>query len=94
MKKKLLAPLVAALVLMGFASVAWAGAVKEISVSQLKAKLDAKEPLTLINSLSSIEFAAGHIPGSINIPFEKMKASKLLPQDKSRLLVFYCMGRK
>lgn len=38
-------------------------------------------------------FDIGHIPGAINIPdtqFEKM--SHLLPQDKSRELIFYCQG--
>jgi rhodanese-related sulfurtransferase len=79
---------------MCLAGAAWAGAAKEINAAQLKAKLDAKAPLTLVDSLSPIEFAAGAIPGSINIPFEQMKSSKLLPRDKSRLLVFYCMGRK
>jgi rhodanese-related sulfurtransferase len=83
-----------AMVVMCLAGAAWAGKTTEINAAQLKAKLDAKAPFTLADSLSPIEFAAGHIPGSINIPFEQMKSSKLLPQDKSRLLVFYCMGRK
>ena len=94
MKKRAVWLVLLAIGTLWLAGTAWAGEVKEISVSQLKAKLDAKAPFTLVNSLSPIEFAAGHIPGSINIPFELMKSSKQLPQDKDRLLVFYCMGRK
>ena len=42
------------------------------------------------------KFDPGHLAGSINIPdlkFDEL-APKLLPQDKSMLLIFYCEGEK
>jgi rhodanese-related sulfurtransferase len=40
------------------------------------------------------KYDIGHIPGAVNIPdtqFEEL-APKILPQDKSKLLIFYCEG--
>jgi len=40
------------------------------------------------------KYDIGHIPGAVNIPdtqFDEL-APKLLPQDKSKLLIFYCEG--
>jgi rhodanese-related sulfurtransferase len=42
------------------------------------------------------KFDPGHLPGSINIPdlkFDEL-AAKLLPADKTTLLIFYCEGEK
>lgn len=47
----------------------------------------------LIDSRPANVFSSGHINGAINIPdaqFEKF--SNLLPDDKSKLLIFYCGG--
>ncbi len=86
--------LMLSLFVLAMSGVGQAGEVEEITAAQLKAKLDAGQSLVVINSLSPIEYAAGHIPGSINIPFEEMKNTTLLPKDKATPLVFYCMGRK
>jgi len=51
-----------------------------------------QEQLTLVNSLSRIEFQIQHIPGSINIPVTEMERSDRLPSDRSRPIAFYCMG--
>ncbi len=67
---------------------------KEISTSELKALMDKGADFVLINSLSKIEYDAVHIPGSINIPYEEMRTSPLMPKDKNKLIVFYCAGRK
>lgn len=47
----------------------------------------------LVDSRPPGGFMQGHIPTAVSIPFPKMKemAGKL-PQDKNKLLVFYCQG--
>jgi len=67
----------------------WAADFPEISTSELKSKLDAKEKFLLVNVLSDIEFDLEHIPGSINIPMPEIKITDKLPQDKETLIVFY-----
>ena len=66
----------------------------EITAEQLKTKIDAGEELLLINPLSDIEFNAQHIPGSVNIPMQSILIAENLPEDKNRLIVTYCLGRK
>jgi hypothetical protein len=52
-----------------------------------------KGNFTLIDSRPGIKYQEGHIPGAISIPFPKMAEMKgKLPQDKNRLLIFYCEG--
>jgi 3-mercaptopyruvate sulfurtransferase SseA len=52
-----------------------------------------KGAYTLVDSRPGIKFEAGHIPTAISIPFPKMsKMTDRLPQDKNRLLIFYCEG--
>ena len=46
----------------------------------------------LVHVLSRIEFDMQHIPGSINIPVTALADSDLLPREKDRSLIFYCMG--
>lgn len=65
---------------------------QDLTVAELKAKLDAGEKMMLINPLSEIEFNEQHIPGSVNIPLHKILSSKLLPEDKDTLIVSYCKG--
>ncbi|MBU4261226.1 MAG: hypothetical protein KKC76_05010 [Proteobacteria bacterium] len=68
---------------------------KTISTAELKQKMDAHEPLTLIDALSSIEHNELAIVGSINIPSSKVTAGNpLMPADKASLLIFYCKGPK
>jgi rhodanese-related sulfurtransferase len=51
-----------------------------------------QERLTLVNSLSRIEFEIQHIPGSINVAVTEMEQSESLPRDRSLPIAFYCMG--
>jgi hypothetical protein len=52
-----------------------------------------KGNFTLIDSRPGIKYQEGHISGAMSIPFPKMAEMKdKLPQDKKRLLVFYCEG--
>ena len=68
-----------------------------ISLEEVKA-LVAKGPeagaYTLIDARPPAPYLQGHIPTARSLPygaFEKMHA-KVLPQDKSRLVIFYCGG--
>ena len=67
----------------------WAADFPEISTSDLKNKLDAKESFFLLNSETDIEFNAEHIPGAVNIPVGEIQATDKLPQDKETLIAIY-----
>jgi hypothetical protein len=70
----------------------WANDFQEVSTAEVKYFLDNKNAL-LVNVLSQVEFRLQHIKGSINIPYRALKTSTLLPENKSRYIIFYCMGR-
>lgn len=65
----------------------------EIKAKELKEMMDAGKSLLLINPLSDIEYESKHIPGSVNIPMQKILIAEL-PKDKNQLIVTYCLGRK
>ena len=70
----------------------WAADFPEISTSDLKNKIDAKEKFFLLNSESDIAFSVEHIPGAVNIPggdIREIQATDKLPQDKDTLIVVY-----
>ncbi len=77
------------IMLLLFIPSAWASDFTVISTSALKTKIDAKEDFMLVNSLSDIEFGLEHIPGSINIPVGETELSDKLPDNKTKLIVFY-----
>ena len=62
-----------------------------ISRTELKALIDADEPLTLIEALPKKYFEAGHLPGAINIPHDEIAAhaASRLP-DKEATIIVYC----
>jgi hypothetical protein len=67
--------------------------IKIINTDELKKLYDAKADMLLINNLSPIEFAEEHIKDSVNIPFMLLKTGKAkLPDNKDKMLVFYCKG--
>jgi hypothetical protein len=53
-----------------------------------------KGQYTLIDARPSGAFLSGHIPTAISLPFDNFEesCSVVLPEDKNRLLVFYCGG--
>jgi rhodanese-related sulfurtransferase len=66
-----------------------------ISTDELKRRLDAKEDLVLADALSPIEHAEESILGSVNVPYSALRDGRVkLPQDKAKLIVFYCKGPK
>ena len=66
---------------------------KEVSLDELKRRLDAKEPWTLIDVREKEEYRAGFIPGAISIPrgFLEIQVEGRVP-DKSTKIVAYCAG--
>lgn len=64
-----------------------------ITAPEVKQLMESGDAL-LVHVLSGLEYQFQHIPGSINIPINKVHDSKQLPADKNRPLVFYCMGRR
>ncbi len=74
-----------------FAPSIWAADFSEISTSDLKNKLDAKQGVFLLDAESDISFNVEHIPGAVNSPagvLGEIQADKL-PQDKDTLIVVY-----
>lgn len=66
---------------------------KEVSLDELKRRLDAREPYTLLDVREKEEFRAGFIPGAISIPrgFLEIQVESRLP-DKTAKIVAYCAG--
>ena len=66
-----------------------------IATAELKAMMDEKKDLVLVDTRTPEEFQEAHIKGAISVP-EKMFEEKLslLPSDKNALVVLYCNGVK
>jgi len=62
-----------------------------ISTKELKAKLDRKDPLQVVETLAPERYREAHLPGALNIPPEQIKelAPKMLP-NKNVEIVTYC----
>jgi len=62
-----------------------------ISTEELKAKLDRKEGIKLVETLAPERYREAHIPGSLNIPPERITelAPQLLP-NKDAEIITYC----
>ena len=62
-----------------------------ISTKNLKAKLDRKESITVVETLAPERYREAHLPGALNIPPERIKelAPQLLP-NKDAEIVTYC----
>ena len=65
-----------------------------ISTQDLKSKMDSGESIFLLNPLADLIYNEGFIPGSVNIPMNKLKTTDKLPADKGMLVVSYCLGPK
>src|SRR5438067_3535882 len=67
--------------------------VKECTVADVKRRLDAGEPFTLVDVREESEFAAGHVPGALHIGkgvIERDIEAKV--PDAATPLVLYCGG--
>lgn len=68
--------------------------VAEIKVDELYQLVLDHAPMTLVDARPERLYAQGHLPGaiSISVPMLKKKQTEVLPQDKDKLLIFYCGG--
>jgi molybdopterin/thiamine biosynthesis adenylyltransferase/rhodanese-related sulfurtransferase len=66
---------------------------KEVSLDELKRRLDKKEHYTFLDVREKEEYRAGYIPGAVSIPrgFLEIQVEGRLP-DKSAKIVAYCAG--
>ncbi len=64
---------------------------RTVSTEDLKAKLDRKESIKVVETLAPEQYREAHIPGALNIPPEKIKelAPQLLP-TKDVEIITYC----
>ncbi len=91
MAKKVFFPLLSGLLLFT-ASIALAQ-FPTISAEEVRSWMGGKRTAVLIDSRLPDEYQAGHIPGAINIPAERMKdEAALLPKNKKTPIIFYCRG--
>ncbi|HEY3619894.1 MAG TPA: rhodanese-like domain-containing protein [Candidatus Sulfotelmatobacter sp.] len=62
-----------------------------ISTRDLKAKLDRKEPVKVVETLAPERYREVHLPGAVNLPPDKIRelAPQLLP-NKAGAIVTYC----
>jgi molybdopterin/thiamine biosynthesis adenylyltransferase/rhodanese-related sulfurtransferase len=69
------------------------GSIRQVSLEDLKARLDAGEELTLVDVREKDEWRQGHLPGAVHLPrgFLEMQAESKLP-DKNQKIVTYCAG--
>ncbi len=75
------------------AAAAYAGEFPDISITELKAAIE-KKNVVVIDVNGSESFQKGHIPSAIEFGAAQKKLGKVLPQDKSTLVVAYCGGPK
>jgi len=63
-------------------------------VAKLVSQGPDKGNYTLVDARPKGAFLGGHIPSAISLPFDSFEesCSTVLPEDKDRMLVFYCGG--
>ncbi len=66
---------------------------KQVSLEELKRRIDARETLTLVDVREKDEWRGGYIPGAVSLPrgFLEIQAEQKLP-DKGAHIVAYCAG--
>ena len=67
-----------------------------VSVEWVKKQVDSQADMVLVDSRPKRKkYDKGHLPGAISIPTTKFdRMTNQLPQEKDKLLVFYCGGLK
>lgn len=69
------------------------GAVKQVTLDEIKRRMDAGEAMVLVDVREKDEWRQGYIPGALHMPrgFLEMQAEGKLP-DKKAPIVVYCAG--
>ena len=91
MKTKTLLGIAITLLLMGSTF-----AYTDLSVDQVKAKIDAKEEIFLLDVREPSEFEGGHIRGAVNLPWNSgvlQEKYATLPKDKPLIVICQSGGR-
>lgn len=65
---------------------------KELTASELDAMLR-KDEVVVVDVREPDEFAAGHIPGALNMPLSRFDPAGL-PHPEGKVLVLNCLGGK
>lgn len=67
--------------------------IKEIPLEELKRRVEAKEPYTIIDVREKEEFRAGYVPGALSVPrgFLESQIEGRVP-DRNANIVVYCAG--
>ncbi len=86
--KKIIATLACAIIA---ASTAFAGEYEDISITELKEKIKAKE-VVVLDVNGSASYKKGHIPSAVDFRANKDTLAKHLPEQKDVLVVAYCGG--
>jgi len=68
---------------------AFAESFPDISLADLKADIAAKK-VTILDVNGPVSYSNGHIPGAIDFTAHTADLAKVLPTDKSSLVVAYC----
>ena len=90
MKKEIVLIVISLFFIFSYAS---AESFKNITADELKAMMDKKTKLFLVDARPEQEFSQGHIPLSVNVPPDKVGSiGTLLSKNKKTLIVFYCRG--
>jgi rhodanese-related sulfurtransferase len=67
------------------------GKVSEIAAGDLRARLDRREPVQLIDVRTPGEFASGHIHGAINVPINQLRSAlPALKIDRNQPVIAIC----
>nr|WP_320024657.1 rhodanese-like domain-containing protein [uncultured Acetobacterium sp.] len=66
--------------------------VKKISSQEAKKRLDANEPIVLLDVREKAEYADRHIPNSINLPLSNIGAVTQVVPDKNETIFVYCLS--
>ena len=65
---------------------------ENVTLDELRAKMERKDEFVLVDALSTQHYASSHLPGAVNLPLEFVdEAEKVLP-DKSAEIIVYCMN--
>src|SRR5262245_39375061 len=69
------------------------GAIRQVSLEDLKREMDAHVPMTLVDVREKDEWRSGYLPGALHLPrgFLEMQAEQKLP-EKGAPIVVYCAG--
>ena len=67
-----------------------------VSYEELQQKLNDKAPIVLLDVRTQEEFANGHIPGALLLPYDEIdqNASQLLPEKEKEIIIYCRSGRR